>query len=96
MLRINIKKDFSDDWISRKAGERLREMIVAAADEGKTIEIDFENMMIASTSFFDEGFAKLADLGWTKDRLFSLISFKHLHNNDRLVLIRLCQNRNMK
>lgn len=93
MDTINIKKEFAGDWISREAGERLRKMIVERMGKNKKLEIDFSNVVIASTSFFDEGIAKLSEEGWTKEDLHSHIRFKNLHYKDRAVLDELCKNR---
>lgn len=96
MHRINIRDSFKNDWISREAGERLRQMIVKSTAEGEVVEVDFQDMIIASTSFFDEGFAKLTELGWTKGKLHSLVRLKHIHEQDRGLLEKMCENRDMK
>ncbi|MFA4972084.1 MAG: STAS-like domain-containing protein [bacterium] len=86
MKRIDIKKEFPDDRMSREAGERLRNMILDAVNEGGRVEVDFGGLIIASTSFLDEGLAKLASHGWTPEKLKSAISFKNLHPRDRKVM----------
>ena len=96
MRQINIRDSFGNDWISRKAGERLRQMIVESTAGGEMVEIDFKDTIIASTSFFDEGFAKLTELGWTKGKLHSLVRLKHIHEKDRGLLEKMCENRDMK
>jgi len=95
-LKINIKKDFSDDWITRKAGERLRNMILESDKKGEVVEICFEKMTLASTSFFDEGFAKLADEGWSLHDLKSKIKFIDIDERDWKVLTEMCKHRGMK
>ena len=87
MITIDIKKEFMGDWISREAGERLRNRIIEILSKYKTVEIDFSNMMIASTSFFDEGIAKLSA------EHQSQVHFKNLHARDKIVLDELCKNR---
>lgn len=96
MKKVNIKSDFADDWISRKAGENLRCLIIEAAGNNEKIEIDFAGLLIASTSFFDEGFAKLAKSGWTREKLSSQITFKNLHPKDKMILEEMCRNRGMQ
>lgn len=86
MKRINVKADFKDDHITRMAGERMRNMILAATNSGDRVEIDFEGLKIASTSFFDEGFAKLADEGWTMEKLVSLVTLKNIYHRDKKIL----------
>ena len=96
MIEINIKKDFKDDWITRVAGEKLRHMILEATQNGKKVEIDFIDVVIASTSFFDEGFGKLTEYGWTKESFDSNISLKNIHDRDLNLLREMCKNRGMK
>ena len=96
MKKIVIKDEFKSDWISRAAGERLRHMIVEATAHGEPVEIDFTHCVVASTSFFDEGVAKLTELGWTQEKLNTLVRFKNIYKKDRLVLEKMCQNRGMK
>lgn len=86
MKRIDILKTFADDRISRAAGERLRTLILAATKDGSRVEIDFGGVVIASTSFLDEGFAKLAEMGWERETLQARIVFKRLHPRDATVL----------
>jgi hypothetical protein len=86
MISINIKKEFSDDFLSRKAGERLRSMILEATKGNHKAEIDFSGIIIASTSFFDEGFAKLAEMNWTKDKFSSLLTLKNINPKDESIL----------
>ncbi|MFH1654928.1 MAG: STAS-like domain-containing protein [Pseudomonadota bacterium] len=96
MVKIYIKKDFEGDWITRQSGERLRNMIVEASKKNEIVELDFTGVVIASTSFFDEGFAKLVDEGWTFEDLKSKIKFENMNNRDWNVLIEICKNRKMK
>jgi len=96
MFKINIKAKFKDDWMTRIAGERLRNMILKAAEGGNKVEIDFSDIVIASTSFFDEGFGKLNEFGWTKAKFDSLISLKNINKRDLAVLTEMCKNRGMK
>jgi len=58
---ISIKESFSDDFTSREAGEKLRNLILNSKTK---VIIDFQNLQIASASFFDEGLAKLVEHGW--------------------------------
>ena len=95
MKSVNIKQEFADDFISREAGERLRNIILEATKNDAPVEIDFTGKIIASTSFFDEGFAKLIEHGWTKEKMFSLIKFKNIHKRDMQVLEDLFEKRLM-
>ena len=93
MKKINIREKFSSDFITRAAGEKLRLMILEAAEKGEVVEIDFSNLMIASTSFFDEGFAKLADSGWTHEKMNTAIVLKNIHPKDKEILEELFKRR---
>lgn len=93
MKTITIRDAFPDDRITRIAGERLRNMILDATAGGEKLEIDFGNAVIASTSFFDEGFAKLTQQGWTEEILSSRIVLKNIHRNDERVLWGMFRNR---
>lgn len=86
MKNINIRQDFANDFISREAGERLRNIILEATKNDSPIEIDFAGKIIASAAFFDEGFAKLTEHGWTKEKMLSLIKFKGTYKRDMQVL----------
>lgn len=85
-MKIIIKDEFKDDYITRKAGERLRNLIIAADADNELIELDFSNLLIASASFFDEGIAKLLEHGWTKEKIGKIISLKKIHTKDQMTL----------
>ncbi len=95
MKRIEMKKAFRDDYISRAAGERLREIILEAFKNQETIELDFTGLIVASTSFFDEGIAKLAEAGWDSARLEKSVHFIQLNPGDRKVLAKMCEYRGL-
>ncbi|OGQ44974.1 MAG: hypothetical protein A3H42_03460 [Deltaproteobacteria bacterium RIFCSPLOWO2_02_FULL_46_8] len=96
MTYVNIRKDFSGDYVTRAAGEDLRKIILEADSKNRKIEIDFSGITIASTSFFDEGFAKLADSGWTMEKLKTQIILKEINPRDRMILLEMCNNRGMR
>lgn len=93
MISINIKKEFAKDFLSRVAGERLRGMIFEATKSGQPVEIDFDGLVIASTSFFDEGFAKLTELGWSLKKLNQFVQLKNIHPKDKEILFDLFKRR---
>ena len=51
MRKIVIKDEFSEDNITREAGEKLRNVILDATKECRSLQIDFSGTVIASTSF---------------------------------------------
>jgi len=92
---INIKETFKDDTISREAGERLRLLIIENLKTANNVTIDFHDTIIASTSFFDEGFAKLALTGWSSSDFHQKINIKNMNQKDHDVLVMICKNRKL-
>lgn len=94
--KINIKSVFKDDYITRVAGEKLRNMILKSVSENKKVELDFTDLMVASTSFFDEAIAKLVDHGWNRDKFNERVHFKNLHPKDKIVMEKMCSYRGLR
>lgn len=92
-MKILIKDFFKDDYISRAAGEKLRLLIVDMINKKNELELDFDDLIIASTSFFDEGIAKLKDEKIATEDFFTFIKFKNLNKNDQKVLQKVAQHR---
>lgn len=95
-MRINLKKEFAEDYISRDAGEKLRNQILEIAKTGEKAVLDFSGLVIASTSFFDESIAKLAQAGWDDEALTCRIGLLSIHPRDKDLLISLCKKRGFK
>lgn len=93
--KIAIRDDFREDWISRAAGERLRLMILQAALERGVVEIDFKDVTVASTSFFDEGIAKLALEGWSRGDFDKRVVLRNVNPRDERVLAKMCAYRGL-
>lgn len=93
--QIIIKHEFPQDYITRVAGERLRNTILESRKMGEPIEIDFSGLKIASTSFFDEAIAKLADEGWDEKSFSEFIKIKGIHRLDLKVLKQVCEYRGL-
>ncbi len=93
MKTIHLKKEFADDWVSRRAGERMRNLILEATKGGTAVDIDCAGMLIASTSFFDEGIAKLLLEGWTPKDIASRVRFIQLSPLDKKLMEEMIQNR---
>lgn len=71
-------------------------MIIDETAQGSSLEIDFSGCVIASTSFFDEGFAKLANLGWTQEKFDGFITLSHMDKKDFILLDKIMANRMKK
>ncbi len=95
-MQIVIKKIFKKDWVTREAGEQLRKMIGDCIKKGGKVELDFTGMTIASTSFFDEGIAKLGMEGCSPEEINRLIVWKGLHPRDQELVRMLCQKRDFE
>lgn len=95
-MKIMIKETFHPDHVTREAGEKLRKMIVSAFQKNEAIELDFLDCVIASTSFFDEGIAKLALESDQMVEKIKLLKMNHLHRRDRELLLDLCKKRKLK
>ena len=94
-MRINIKENFPNDYISREAGEKLREEILKYSKEKEAIHIDFNQVQIASTSFMDEAFAKLALEGWTEKEFNQRVRLENMDSRDEKVLKQVCKYRGL-
>ena len=92
-MKIRMKEEFKNDWITREAGERLRKRLVRILSEKRPVVLDFEGLVVASTSFFDEGFAKLSEEKVAPEDFEALITLAHLHPRDRELLVSLCKRR---
>lgn len=82
---ISIDKHCGDDRVSRDDGLRMREWIIKQWNKNDRIVFDFENILIASVSFLDEAFAKLA-FDYSKDELVKKLKFENLQHFDRALL----------
>lgn len=57
--RLNVKSICGAHTLSRADGNKLHKLIVRHWGASKSIEIDFDNMTIASVSFLDESIGQL-------------------------------------
>lgn len=95
MIEINIFKVFANDYVTREAGELLRKMILENMAAEKITVIVLNNKMVASTSFFDEGIAKLALTKIEKEKIKQLLMFKDIHKFDVPTLLAVCKHRGL-
>ena len=94
-MKIEMKKEFARDYITREAGERLRLQILEADKRGDLLKLDFTGLTIASTSFFDESIAKLVEEGWDLDRFKKTVRLIGLNPRDKILLEDLCRYRGL-
>jgi hypothetical protein len=92
-MKIIIRNDFKKDYISREAGEELRKKIVFAINNKQNIILDFQDLVIASTSFFDESIAKLVEDNIGPETFKEFVTIKDINRNDQKVLDRVTKYR---
>jgi hypothetical protein len=91
-MDIDVVSVCGEDIISRDAGRKIRDLILAAWNE-KEIRILVKGRLIASVSFFDEAIGLLLRRGKTIDEIRKKISFPDLQPNDRQLLNRIIKER---
>ncbi len=84
-MKINIKDICGKKTVTRDDGERVNKILSEKWDDEKTFQIDFSNVLVASVSFMDEAFGKLA-LQYTKQDLQNKLNFKNMVKYDRALL----------
>lgn len=95
IAKILLKDAFSADYISRVAGEKLRYKILENHENSVVSEIDFQGLTVASTSFFDEAFAKLFEHDWSREHIFQRIKFKNIQKRDEQLLLEMLKIRGL-
>ena len=84
-MKINLKDKCDKQTITREDGRIINKMIVNAWDKEDKIFIEFGNILIASVSFLDEAFGKLA-FEYPKEILIKKLSFENMEDYDRALL----------
>jgi len=84
-MRINLQDKCQKRTITREDGDHINRAIVEAWDKQNKVTVDFSNILIASVSFLDEAFGKLAFL-YTKEDLTNKLAFENLEKYDRALL----------
>lgn len=92
MKRIGISSLSGTSRVSREDGRQLREGIELQWLTEDVIELDFENIRIASVSFLDEGIAILA-LRHTLDEIRRKLRFVNMKDLDRRLVEQLLEAR---
>lgn len=84
-MNINLQKERGTQTISREDGRIVADMLMNAIENEDKIVIDFNNILIASVSFFDEAFGKLA-FKYPKEYLVQKLGFENMEPFDRALL----------
>lgn len=85
MNRLSVRQVCGGSHVLRQDGARLRSEIERLWSDGEAIEIDFENIRIASVSFFDEGIGVLA-LRYPLEEIKRRLGIVNIENPDRRLL----------
>ena len=83
----------AEERMTRDGGEKLRLSINEHLKIQNKILLDFENVPIASVSFWDEGIAKLLLKDLSLEELKARVIFKNLLPRDQEVIEQLCKAR---
>ena len=84
-MKINLKEKCAKKTITRQDGELVYNIISEAWNNENKIVVDFSNILIASVSFLDEAFGKLA-FDHSLDNLKNRLSFENMEHYDRALL----------
>jgi len=84
-MRIALQEKCEKKTITREHGRAVAEMITAAWNQEDKITVDFGNILVASVSFFDEAFGKLA-FEYPKEVLTEKLAFENIEEYDRALL----------
>ena len=84
-MEIILKDMCAKQTITRNDAEVISRMIKDAWDREDKIKIDFGNILIASVSFLDEAFGKLA-FDYSKELLTQKLFFNNMEEYDRALL----------
>ncbi|MDR3626497.1 MAG: STAS-like domain-containing protein [Ignavibacteriaceae bacterium] len=82
---INIKKVCGKNIVTRDDGKKVRDLIELQWTLIDKIKIDFGNVLVASVSFFDEIFGRLA-LKYSRSELTEKIIMENIQEYDRALL----------
>jgi len=84
-MKINLIEKCGKQTITREDGQKINDIIKNVWHNEDKIVIDLSNITIASVSFLDEAFGKLA-LEYPKDILVKKLSFENMNEYDRALL----------
>jgi hypothetical protein len=84
-IMINIIDLCGKNVVTRDDGKRVHDLIASEWKSADKIKIDFGNVLIASVSFLDEIFGRLA-FEYSRSELTSKIAMENLQDFDRALL----------
>jgi len=84
-MKIDIKGISKKRTVTRDEGERIQRILRKSWNKEQHFIVDFDNVLVASVSFLDEAFGKLA-LQYTKEDLQKKLKFENMVEYDRALL----------
>ncbi|MBF0509100.1 MAG: STAS-like domain-containing protein [Deltaproteobacteria bacterium] len=84
-MKINITELCGNNSVTRADGDKVNKLLMELWDKTDVFEVDFNNRLIASVSFIDEAFGRLA-LSHPKRELQKKLVFKNMADYDRNLL----------
>jgi hypothetical protein len=84
-MKILIKKICGKRTATRDDGKKINEILTKKWNKEQILDVDFDSVLVASVSFMDEAFGKLA-LRYTKEDLQRKLKFKNIVDYDRALL----------
>jgi FMN phosphatase YigB (HAD superfamily) len=84
-MRINLKAERGTQVVSRGDGLVIAEKLLKAMEKEDKVIIDFDNILIASVSFLDEAFCKLA-FKYPKEKLIQKLAFENIEEYDKALI----------
>jgi len=84
-MKISLKDQCLKQTITREDGQKIADLIAEAWDKEDSITVDFSNILIASVSFMDQAFGKMA-FDYSKEDLQKKMRFINMENYDRALL----------
>ena len=85
LMNIDLKEFYHKRTITRDDGKIIADLILEKWKTENKITIDFSNILIASVSFMDEAFGKLA-FEFSLKELQNKLSFVNIEQYDRALL----------
>jgi hypothetical protein len=84
-MRIDIRRTCGKRTITRAEGEKINRIISKNWNQENLFYIDFDSVLVASVSFMDEAFGKLA-LMHTKEEMQGKLKFENILDYDRALI----------
>ncbi len=84
-MKIDLQKECQRKTITREDGKKINDLIINIWNKENKIIIDFGHVLIASVSFFDEAFGKLA-FEFSRELLKNKLEFINIENFDKALL----------